>query len=171
MPPGRSFPAKPSFAVARKLLNAQDKERLACAFLKATQTVNVSAPRSQPVRLANENKFDAVKAAREFGGVELASFKRSIWVITKKIKDHMAGGDMAIEAPAKTNGAGRKRKTTDDVGQGRDGGEGNGMVEASSKKARRGAAKKARGEASEGLGADGAGMENEGAVEEDYELV
>ncbi|CZT17718.1 uncharacterized protein RCC_03555 [Ramularia collo-cygni] len=61
-----------SFTVAKKHCSPQDIERLACAYLASTATVN----------------FDAEKAAKEFGGGNAASFKRQIWVITKKIKDN-----------------------------------------------------------------------------------
>ncbi|KAK4499274.1 hypothetical protein PRZ48_009787 [Zasmidium cellare] len=99
MPPGQSIPANLSFAVARKILKAEDMERLACAFLNATDTV----------------KFDAEKAAREFGGVKADSFKRSIWVITKTLKEH--GGGDGGDAASTPKQRGRKRKADADEGE------------------------------------------------------
>lgn len=68
--------------------------------------------------LANAHQFDHNKAATEFGGSKPDSFKRQIWVITKKIKEEMAKGggedDVAetIEKP-KAKAAPKKRKAAD----------------------------------------------------------
>ncbi|KAF2171586.1 hypothetical protein M409DRAFT_17826 [Zasmidium cellare ATCC 36951] len=100
MPPGQTIPANLSFAVARQVLKPEDMERLACAFLNATET------------------FDADKAAREFGKCKADSFKRSIWVITKTLKEH--GGDIDGDgdpAAAKPKQRGRKRKADGDEGE------------------------------------------------------
>ncbi|KAM3420230.1 hypothetical protein BST61_g3519 [Cercospora zeina] len=90
-----------SFTIAKSLLTASDMERLACAFL-ATENVY---------------QLDLNKVASEFGGAKPDSFKRSIWVITKKIKEAMegqgsklggGGGDEVVATPSKS--AGKKRK-------------------------------------------------------------
>ncbi|CAK1363155.1 hypothetical protein CB0940_04732 [Cercospora beticola] len=87
-----------SFKVAKAVLSPSDMERLACAFLNTE----------------NVYQFDLNKAASDFGGAKPDSFKRSIWVITKKIKEAMegqgsdAGGDEVAATPAKS--AGKKRK-------------------------------------------------------------
>lgn len=66
-------------------------------------------------------QFDADKAAKEFGGGKGDSFKRQIWVITKRIKDNMGevdgDGDEHSVPPTtpKTNG-GTKRKAAGPVG-------------------------------------------------------
>lgn len=125
MPPGQTIPGNLSFAVAREILKTDDMERLACAFLNATDNVNVSlllprAPWSFCCSLCLQ--FNAEKAAREFGNVKPESFKRAIWVITKKLKEHGANGggddddDGETPAVAKPKG-GRKRKTDGEGGE------------------------------------------------------
>lgn len=124
MPPGQTIPGNLSFAVAREILKTDDMERLACAFLNATDNVNVSlllprAPWSFSRSLCLQ--FNAEKAAREFGNVKPESFKRAIWVITKKLKEHGANGggdddDGETPAVAKPKG-GRKRKTDGEDGE------------------------------------------------------
>lgn len=91
MPP---IPSNLSFATARKLLKAEDFKRLACAFLCATETVKVryTSP-SQPLFTNDIKQYDADKAAREFGGGKADSFRRQIWVITKKLKENAGGED------------------------------------------------------------------------------
>lgn len=64
--------------------------------------------------LLTERQFDADKAAREFGGGKADSFKRQIWVITKRIKDYKGGADEANDehnnpTTPKSNGS-KKRK-------------------------------------------------------------
>ncbi|KAF7198363.1 hypothetical protein HII31_00102 [Pseudocercospora fuligena] len=107
MAPGQQIHAGDlSYSVAKKVCNAQDFERLACAFLSATTNVD----------------FDANKAAREFGGCKPDSFKRAIWVICKKIKEakeNGVGGDEGEGEVKKTKG--RKRKADGDEDE--DGGE------------------------------------------------
>ncbi|CAK4030858.1 Hypothetical predicted protein [Lecanosticta acicola] len=96
MPPGQTLPAMLSWDVAKKVCTPQDFERLACAYLNATTTV----------------EFDAATASAQFG-CKADSFKRSIWVITKKIKDYKGGdgGGDTTPAPASAKKAtGRKRK-------------------------------------------------------------
>lgn len=41
MPAGQTIPTNLSFTLARKVLKPEDMERLACAFLNATETVKV----------------------------------------------------------------------------------------------------------------------------------
>ncbi|GIZ43537.1 hypothetical protein CKM354_000676100 [Cercospora kikuchii] len=92
-----------SFKVAKAVLSPSDMERLACAFL-ATENVY---------------QFDLNKAASDFGGAKPDSFKRSIWVITKKIKEAMegqgtdAGGDEVAATPAKSVSKKRKGAASD----------------------------------------------------------
>ncbi|EMF10667.1 uncharacterized protein SEPMUDRAFT_119198 [Sphaerulina musiva SO2202] len=70
-----------SFKVAKKILSQGDLDRLACAFLA----------------MDNIHQFNANKAALEFGGSKPDSFKRQIWVITKKIKKEMEKGDAGAD--------------------------------------------------------------------------
>lgn len=76
--------------------------------------------------MLTEAQFNADQAAKDFGGGKAESFKRGIWVITKKIKDYKDAGegegeqndptDSAVDAPSGKGKAkakskpGRKRK-------------------------------------------------------------
>lgn len=51
MAPGQMVPTNLSFAVARKILKPEDMERLACAFLNATDTVKVRTAALQITKL------------------------------------------------------------------------------------------------------------------------
>ncbi|KAI5366586.1 hypothetical protein Slin15195_G081050 [Septoria linicola] len=164
-----------SYKVAKKVLSQPDLERLACAFL-ATENVY---------------QFDHTKAATEFGGSKPDSFKRQIWVITKKIKEAMEKGgdgsdgaeDGETESPSKSKtkakgkcaaagggvGGGRKRKADEEMGDG-EGGANGGSARKKVVRNGRGKGKKVGGDGEEnGDGGDLLAVKAEGRVEDGEE--
>ncbi|SMR52879.1 unnamed protein product [Zymoseptoria tritici ST99CH_1A5] len=159
MPPGQTIPSNLSWAVAKKVCTQQDMERLACAYLNATEAVN----------------FNADQAAKDFGGGKAESFKRGIWVITKKIKDYKDAGegegeqndptDSAVDAPSGKGKAkakskpGRKRKAAAE-----NAGAGEGEGEAPKTKKRGGSEKTATPEVSSEVKAEPGNDDDEGML-------
>ncbi|SMQ50960.1 unnamed protein product [Zymoseptoria tritici ST99CH_3D7] len=159
MPPGQTIPSNLSWAVAKKVCTQQDMERLACAYLNATEAVN----------------FNADQAAKDFGGGKAESFKRGIWVITKKIKDYKDAGDgegeqndptdSAVDAPSGKGKAkakskpGRKRKAAAE-----DAGAGEGEGEAPKTKKRGGSEETATPEVSSEVKAEPGNDDDEGML-------
>ncbi|KAK4890073.1 hypothetical protein LTR27_011179 [Elasticomyces elasticus] len=92
--------ANVSWPEVKKLCTAADIDRLAC--------LAVAAINSGSMDQASYNI-----AANQFGGgIKPGSYKRGLWVISKKIKDAQAKGDGASPAPSPAKGTpkGGKRK-------------------------------------------------------------
>ncbi|KAK5674719.1 hypothetical protein LTS10_012455 [Elasticomyces elasticus] len=92
--------ANVSWPEVKKLCSASDIDRLACLAVAA-------------INSGSMDQASYTKAANQFGGgIKPDSYKRGLWVISKKIKDAQAKGDGASPAPSPTKGTpkGGKRK-------------------------------------------------------------
>ncbi|KAK5698253.1 hypothetical protein LTR97_007214 [Elasticomyces elasticus] len=98
--------ANVSWPEVKKLCTAADIDRLACLAVAA-------------INSGSMDQASYTKAANQFGGgIKPDSYKRGLWVISKKIKDAQAKGDGASPTQSPTKGTPKggkaaKRKAAD----------------------------------------------------------
>ncbi|KAK0367217.1 hypothetical protein LTR02_001797 [Friedmanniomyces endolithicus] len=119
---GEQTGAKLTWPAVKKLCTQSDIDRLACLAVAFINSGTVDQARPTPSPHSNkipENPFKPPcsrarhRAANQFGsGIKPDSYKRGLWVITKRIKDAQASGklDGVASSPVMTPGKASTKK-------------------------------------------------------------